>query len=109
MLLLPTEETPGTLLTVTGLEQSPIYSCQKYLKLRDEARLGGVGVSSLKEKGREGRIQLLPWAAWQERSSQAPLGHTGKGQGGTGTRESLFTLRMIKPCTWHPKKLRNVH
>lgn len=86
MLLLPTEETLATLLTGTGLKQSPIYSCQKYLQLRDEARLQGVGACSLKEKERQGRIQLLPRAAQQDKSSQAPVGHTPEGQEGTGTR-----------------------
>jgi len=50
VLLFLTEQTPVTLLTVTWLKQSPIYSCQKYLELRDAARLQEVGLHSLKER-----------------------------------------------------------
>lgn len=87
------------MLTVTGLKQSSIYSCQKYLKPRDEVRLGGVGVSSLKEKGREGRIQLLPWAAQQERSSG-----TGSGTHRERTRGNRYKGKII-----HSEKDQTLH
>lgn len=71
-------------------------------------------MSSLKEKGKEGRIQD-PAAAWgcptgkEQPDSSGTHSKKDKGeQVQDAAREKLFTLRMIQPCTWHPKKMRNV-
>lgn len=72
------------MLTGAGLKQSPIYSCQKYLKLRDKARLGGGSVQG--RKGGKDPAATLGCPTGKEQPGSSGTHRKDKGQEGTGTR-----------------------